>query len=189
MNIILLGSPGSGKGTQARLLQEKFGLIQISTGNILRHAVSAGTPLGLEAKSYMEKGELAPDPIIFQILKEQIQQFKNKAGFVLDGVPRNFAQAKALDKMLKELGIALTAVVEIKVPLPVILERLALRKNSEQRVDDKVKVIEKRVQIYEEETRPLVQYYKEKGLLISIDGSQPASKVSEVLYDCLKVKR
>lgn len=215
MKLILLGPPGSGKGTQAQILQEKFGLSKISTGDILRNAVANETPLGLKAKPYMEKGELVPDELILQILKERLHEIKDRPGFVLDGVPRNLNQGKILEKMLKELHITLTGVVEIEVPLPVIIDRLTLRRSCEKcgsvytlksdpsshptacsrcggklihRSDDTIPVIEKRLKIYQAETLPLIRFYKEKGLLIQINGSLPIPKVAEILHDCLKVK-
>lgn len=215
MNIILLGPPGSGKGTQAKRLEEKFKIPQLSPGDMLRKAVAMKTPLGLKAKSYMDKGELVPDQIIVQMMKERLEEKDAQEGFILDGFPRNPQQAQALDKMLKESGREITAVVEIAVPLTEIVERLSLRrtcancgavyhlKNNPpssagvcgqcgtslvQRDDDREEIIQKRHEVYESQTKPLSRHYAQKGLLVRLNGALPISTMTQELMVKLREK-
>ncbi len=198
MRIVLLGAPGAGKGTQAKKLIGKYGIPQISTGDLLRAAVAAGTPLGKEAKSYMDKGELVPDSVVLGMVEERLKQDDCKKGYILDGFPRNTAQAEALDKMLASLNMALTAAVSVDVPFDDLMKRLTGRRTCKacgqmynvyfsapkkegvcdkcsgelfQRDDDKEATIKKRLEVYTAQTEPLMGYYKNKGILKSVAGT------------------
>jgi len=198
MRLVLLGAPGAGKGTQAKKLVEKYGIPQISTGDILRKAVVDGTPLGKEAKSYMDKGELVPDSIVIGLVNERITQDDYKKGYILDGFPRNTAQAEALDKVLEEMKVPLHAVLNIDVGRDVLLKRLTGRRacrncqqmynvyfsppkkegvcdecggELSQRDDDKEETVRKRLDVYDAQTLPLIKYYEEKGILKSVNGT------------------
>lgn len=198
MRIVLLGAPGAGKGTQAKKLIEKYGMPQISTGDLLRAAVAAGTPLGKEAKSYMDKGELVPDSVVLGMVEERLKQDDCKKGYILDGFPRNTAQAEALDKMLALLNMSLTAALSVDVPFDDLMKRLTGRRTCKscgqmynvyfkapakegvcdkcsgelfQRDDDKEATIKKRLEVYSAQTEPLIGYYKNKGILKSVSGT------------------
>jgi len=208
MNIILMGPPGAGKGTQAKMLVEKYGLKHISTGDILRDAVKKGTPLGLRAKEYMEKGELVPDEIMVGLIKEVLP----KENFILDGFPRTLPQAKALDNMLKNEGIRIDAVIFFNVDDNIIVERLSGRRSCPscgavyhmkynpprsdelcdrcgtklvQRDDDKEEVVRRRLEVYRKQTEPLINYYREKGILKIVDGSGSVEEVSKKVTSVL----
>jgi len=206
MIVILLGPPGAGKGTQAQHLQSAHGLKQLSTGDMLRSAVSAGTPLGRKAKATMDAGELVSDDLVVQIIADRIGESDCAGGFVLDGFPRNLAQAEALDEMLDDKGHALDAVVEVKVPEEELVDRIAGRlfcaecgagyhethKPPKQdhicdlcgaqavgrRDDDKPETVRKRLAEYRARTEPLIPYYREKGVLHEIDGRTSIDKVT-----------
>ncbi|MFH1025405.1 MAG: adenylate kinase [Nitrospirota bacterium] len=198
MRIVLLGAPGAGKGTQAKKLIEKYGIPQISTGDLLRAAVSAGTALGKEAKSYMDKGELVPDSVVLGMVEERLKQDDCKKGYILDGFPRNTAQAEALDKMLAALNMSLTGAVSVDVPFEDLMKRLTGRRTCKacgqmyniyfsapkkegacdkcsgelyQRDDDKEATIKKRLEVYTAQTEPLMGYYKNKGIVNSVAGT------------------
>ncbi len=198
MRIVLLGAPGAGKGTQAKKLIEKYSIPQVSTGDILRKAVADGTPLGKEAKSYMDKGELVPDKVVIGLIEERLGQNDTKKGYILDGFPRNTAQAETLDKMLNDLGMPLDSALSIDVPKDDLMKRLTGRRTCKkcqqmynvyfsapkkdgvcdkcggelfQRDDDKEETIKKRLDVYEAQTAPLIGYYKNKGMLKSISGT------------------
>lgn len=198
MRLVLLGAPGAGKGTQAKKLIEKHGIPQISTGDILRASVAAGTPLGKEAKAVMDRGELVPDSIVLGLVEERLKQEDCKKGFILDGFPRNTAQAKSLDELLAKIGMPITAAVSVDVPFDDLMKRLTGRRTCKscgqmynvyfgppkkegacdkcggelfQRDDDKEATIKKRLEVYEAQTAPLADYYKGKGLLKSIAGT------------------
>ena len=197
MRIILLGAPGAGKGTVAKLLTAHDGSVQISTGDILRGAVQAGTALGKEAKGHMDSGGLVPDELIMGIMGERLQEDDCKKGFLLDGFPRTIPQADALDALLTKLGIKLDLVANIEVPRDVILDRLTTRRTCSntacqeiynvksnppaagdkckkcgspviQRADETVEAISKRLDVYNEKTAPLAGYYEKKGMLLTI---------------------
>jgi len=197
MRIVLLGAPGAGKGTQAKKLIDKYGIPQISTGDILIKAVADGTPLGTDAKSYMDKGELVPDSVVIGLVKERLQQDDCKKGFILDGFPRNTAQAETLDRVLGEMGVPLQIALSVDVDLDVLMKRLTGRRTCRQcgqmyniyfsppakegicdkcggelyhRDDDKEETIRKRLEVYENQTAPLIEYYKNKGILKSVNG-------------------
>ena len=170
MRIVLLGAPGSGKGTQAKRLKAELGIAHISTGDLLRAAVKAGTPLGLKAKVVMEAGQLVSDDIVLGLLEERLAQSDTKAGFILDGYPRNLAQANALDALLARLGQPLDAVVKLSVPDAAIVRRCELRFEEEHRADDNPETVRKRLAVYAEQTAPVADFYSRRGLLTEVDG-------------------
>lgn len=192
MRLVFLGAPGAGKGTQAKRLVEKYGIPQISTGDLLRAAVAAGTALGKEAKAYMDRGELVPDSVVLGMVKERLSQDDCKKGFILDGFPRNVAQAEALDKMLVEMNMPLDVALNLDVPFDDLMKRLTGRRTCRscgqmyniyyspskvegkcdkcggelfQRDDDKEETIRKRLEVYRTQTEPLINYYSKKEYL------------------------
>ena len=170
MRIILLGAPGSGKGTQAALLRDRLNLVHISTGDLLRAARNAGTPLGLKAKEVMDRGELVSDDIVLGMLEERLAQPDTKAGVIFDGYPRNVAQADALSDLLARMAMPLNAAVLLSVSEPVLLNRLAERAKKEGRVDDTPATIANRLNIYHNQTEPVVGYYQQRGILHNVAG-------------------
>ncbi len=170
MRLVLLGAPGSGKGTQAARLTSEFGVPHISTGDLLRAAVAEGTPLGLKAKAVMDAGHLVSDATVLGMLEHRLGHTDVAAGFILDGYPRNLAQADALDQLLQRLGQPLSAVVKLEVPIEAIVERTALRARAEGRTDDTPETVRKRLQIYQEQTAPLADHYAKARLLKVVDG-------------------
>jgi adenylate kinase len=206
MNLILLGPPGAGKGTQAEAITEKRGLVQLSTGEMLRRAVKAGTPIGREASAIMEAGGLVPDKIVIQIIAERIAAPDCAKGFILDGFPRTLKQAAALDVLLASLGKQIDAVIEIKVDDKVLIDRISGRymcancgasyhdtnckpkvegvcdrcgsKAFVRRADDNVETVKNRLMAYYRETAPLIGYYFAKGKLRTVDGMAAISEVS-----------
>ena len=198
MNIVLLGAPGAGKGTQAQKLVEDFGVAHISTGDLLRAAVKAGSRLGRQAKTYMDEGKLVPDKLVIDLVKERLGKDDAKLGFILDGFPRNTAQAVALDSELVAMGCELDGALLVDVKPEVIVARLSSRRTCRscgytagpdttecprcggemyQRDDDKPETIQKRLNTYAEQTEPLIAYYEGKGLLKSVDGDRPVDEV------------
>jgi len=198
MRLVLLGAPGAGKGTQAKKLIEKYGIPQISTGDILRQNVADGTPLGKEAKSYMDAGKLVPDSVVLGLVEDRLKKDDCKKGYILDGFPRNTAQAEALDKILDKLGMGLTAAISVDVPKEDLMKRLTGRRTCKgcgqmfniyfnapakegvcdkcggdlfQRDDDKEDTIKNRLEVYDAQTAPLIDYYGGKGILKSIEGT------------------
>ncbi len=202
MNIVLLGAPGAGKGTQAAQLVEEFGVAHISTGDMLRAAVKAGTPLGKKAKTYMDAGDLVPDEVIIGLVTEWLQTDESKKGFILDGFPRTTSQAVALDAELSKLERPLTAALLIDVDPEVIVKRLTSRRmcadcgyigtdadekcpkcggEMYQRDDDNEATVRNRLDVYEKSTAPLVDYYRGCDLLVSVDGDRdPAAVYADV---------
>ncbi len=197
VRVVLLGPPGAGKGTQAKLLRERFEACQISTGDILRKAVADKTPLGREAERYLNRGELVPDDVIVRLVGERLKQTDCAKGFVLDGFPRTLPQAQSLEGILKEMALPLDGVLSIQVPHDVIVQRLAGRRNCQncgalyhvnfdpprngetcdrcggrlqQRDDDREETITTRLRVYESRTAPLANYYRERGNLREING-------------------
>jgi adenylate kinase len=170
MRLILLGPPGAGKGTQGHRLHKVYGIPEISTGDILRAAVRNETPLGLEAKTYMERGALVPDEVIIGIARERLAEADTEPGFILDGFPRTVAQAEALDHMLLESQRPLDHVISIEVPEDELLRRLASRREIEGRDDDTDEAIRHRLEVYERQTAPLIDYYRKTGLLRPVPG-------------------
>lgn len=175
--LIFLGAPGSGKGTQAQVLAERLGMPHISTGDMLRQAIADGTELGNQAKSYMDKGELVPDRLILGMIEERLGYTDAKAGWILDGFPRNVTQAKFLDELLINIGHRTQWVINLKVSDEVIVTRLLARG----RADDHEDTIRHRLLVYREQTAPLITYFQEQGKLYAIDGNQPIDKISENL--------
>lgn len=170
MNLILLGPPGAGKGTQGHRLSERYNIPEISTGDILRSAVQKGTPLGREAKSYMDRGALVPDEVMIGIIRERLAQDDTERGFILDGFPRTVAQAEALSRLSEEQQRPIEHVISIEVPQEELLQRLAGRRQLEGRQDDTDEAIRHRLEVYERETAPLIDHYRRQGLLRCIVG-------------------
>jgi len=187
MRLILLGPPGAGKGTQAQRLIAKHGIVQLSTGDMLRAAVAAGTPIGLRAKSIMDRGELVPDDVVVAIIAERIDQPDAKRGFVLDGFPRTVPQAEALERLLAERGLKLDAVIELKVDEGILLRRIEKRvaemvaRGERVRADDNPEVLKGRLAAYRAQTAPLVGHYTSKGMLKSVDGMAPIDEVAAAI--------
>ncbi len=213
MKLILLGPPGAGKGTQAKLLAERFSIPQISTGDILRAAVREGTPLGIKAKEYMDGGALVPDEVVVGIVRERLRDADCENGFILDGFPRTVPQADELQKSLKELGRELDAVISLEVDTEALVERLTGRRTCRsctrgyhvtfdppqadgvcacggelyQRDDDQEATIRNRLQVYSEQTSPLIDYYSEHGLLFMVDGMAEIDTVQSEILNILQV--
>jgi adenylate kinase len=215
MRLVLLGAPGAGKGTQAKILVEKYGIPQISTGDLLRAAVAAGTALGKEAKSYMDKGELVPDSVVLGMVEERLKQDDCKKGYILDGFPRNTKQAEALDKMLSSLNMSLTAALSVDVPFDDLMKRLTGRRTCKacgqmynvyfnppkkegvcdkcggelfQRDDDREETIKKRLEVYNAQTAPLIDYYGKKGILKSVAGTGSIDDIFKKVCGALGLK-
>ena len=185
MKIVLLGCPGAGKGTQAAKLKMEYGIPHISTGEVLREARSAGTELGKKAAEYMDEGKLLPDDIILGIVGEKLEMPEMKNGFLFDGFPRTIVQAEGLDKMLESRSDSLDAVVSIDVPDEIVTGRLLKRAEIEGRADDNAETIGNRIRIYYEQTEPLKNYYKERGLLKSVDGLGSVEEIFERITSVL----
>jgi len=187
MRLILLGPPGAGKGTQAQRLVAKHGIVQLSTGDMLRAAVAAGTPVGLTVKDIMDRGELCPDDIVVAIIADRIDQPDAKNGFVLDGFPRTVAQAEALERVLREKGLTLDGVVELKVDEGALIRRIesrikeTLARGEPLRKDDDPEVLKTRLDAYRRQTAPLIYHYREKGLLRAVDGMAPVDDVTAAI--------
>ena len=170
MRLVLLGAPGSGKGTQAARLKEHLQVPHISTGDLLRAEVAAGSPLGLQAKEVMARGELVSDDILLGMLKDRFSRDDTRAGFILDGYPRNLAQAAALDELLASLGQKFDAAVQLTVDNDLIVERLAGRAKAEGRADDNPESVRKRLEVYDQQTAPVIEFYRQHGQLTIVDG-------------------
>ena len=189
---MLLGPPGAGKGTQAKELVSKYGIVQLSTGDMLRAAVAAGTPIGLKAKDIMARGALVPDEVVVAIVADRIDQPDAKRGFILDGFPRTVEQAIALDRMLSEKGLSLSTVVEFKVDEDALVGRIAKRaeetaaRGQPVRKDDTPEVFKTRLQAYRQQTAPLSAYYAKTGMLRTIDGMKPIDTVTDEVMSVLE---
>lgn len=211
MNLILLGAPGAGKGTQAKMIVEKYKIEHISTGDMLREAVAKGTELGKKAKEYMEKGLLVPDEIVIGIVREKIKGCRR--GFILDGFPRTLKQAEELDKILREMNMKIDAVINVVVPEEEVVRRIAYRRSCKrcgaiynliynppkndlvcdkcggelyQRDDDKEEVVRERYKVYKERTEPLIEYYKKKDVLFDVDGTKSIEEIFAEITKILK---
>ncbi len=170
MRLVLLGPPGSGKGTQATRLKEYLQVPHISTGDLLRAEVAAGSPLGMQAKEVMARGELVSDAILLGMLEDRFSRDDTRAGFILDGYPRNQAQADALGKLLDKLGQKFDAAVQLDVPTDLLVERIAGRAAAEGRADDNPESVRKRLQVYTNQTAPVIEYYRQHGELTAVNG-------------------
>jgi adenylate kinase len=195
MKLVLLGPPGAGKGTQGDRLIERHGITRLSTGDMLRAAVKAGTPVGLKAKDIMARGDLVPDEIVIAIIDDRLKEPDVKNGFILDGFPRTVAQAEALDRLLAGKGIRLDAVVELKVDEGALLKRIETRiaemtaRGETIRADDNPEALKKRLDAYRSQTAPLSAYYKAKGDLLEIDGMAPIPEVEKAIDRGLKARK
>lgn len=208
MNLILFGAPGAGKGTQAKELIKKYNIPQISTGDILRSAIANKTPLGLEAKKLMDKGQLVSDEIVNGLVEDRLQEDDCENGFIMDGFPRTTAQAEALDKILKKLGKEIEKVIALNVSDDEIVDRITGRRVSkktgkiyhikynppvdenpedlEQRADDTEEIVLKRLNVYNEQTAPVLEYYKNQNKVYEIDGAQKLEKITEDIINILE---
>lgn len=213
MRIVLLGAPGAGKGTQAKMLAERYGIPHVSTGDILREAVKEGLPLGVKARSFMEEGKLVPDELVVEIVAERLKRADCRKGYILDGFPRNLSQARALEDMLKGGGGELNGVMYMEVPVEELVRRLSGRRTCKrcgrgfhllfdppkvagrcdgcsgeliQRNDDKEETVRARLQTYNEETSPLVNYYQGQGLLNRLNGSGEIKEIFDKLTSLLE---
>ncbi len=182
-----MGPPGAGKGTQAKFIAEHFGIPAISTGDIFRANVSQGTPLGVEAKRYMDAGEYVPDEVTNLMVRNRIDEDDAKPGFLLDGYPRTLAQVEELDGMIDFTGHRLDAVVVLTVDQDEIVSRLLERAQKEGRTDDTEDVIRRRQEVYAEQTEPLIGVYRERGILVEIDGMGDVDDVTKRIFDALDV--
>jgi adenylate kinase len=191
MRLILLGPPGAGKGTQAQHLVAKYGIVQLSTGDMLRAAVKAGSPLGLKVGDIMARGALCPDDIVVSIVEQRIAEPDARKGFILDGFPRTEPQAEALDRMLAKHGIALDAVIELKVDEAALIRRIESRiagmtaRGEALRPDDNPDVLRRRLEAYRAQTAPLIAYYRGHGVLRTVDGMAPIEKVAAAIETVL----
>lgn len=213
MKLILLGPPGAGKGTQAKMLTEKFAIPQISTGDILRAAVKEGTAMGVKAKEYMDAGGLVPDEVVVGIVRDRLQAADCDNGFILDGFPRTVAQADALQASLEQMNKALDRVISLNVDAEALVERLTGRRTCKdcgrgyhvtfdpssvdgicdacggalfQRDDDQEATIRKRLQVYADQTSPLISYYRDAGVLMELDGMKPIPQVQDKMLSLLQ---
>jgi len=187
MRLIIMGPPGAGKGTQATFIAEHFGIPAISTGDIFRANVSEGTPLGVEAKRYMDAGEYVPDEVTNKMVRNRIDEPDAEPGFLLDGYPRTLAQVEELDGMIAHTGHKLDAVLALTVDKDEIVQRLLQRAEVEGRADDSEDVIRRRQEVYAEETAPLLGIYRERGLLVEVDGMGEVDEVTRRIFDALDV--
>ncbi len=187
MMLILFGPPGAGKGTQAARLVARHGFAHISTGDMLRAAVAAGSELGRQVKAIMDRGELVPDELILALVRERLQQPDCARGVILDGFPRTLAQAEALDRLLAELGRRIDAVIALEVPDEVLLSRIEtrIRETGGARSDDNVDTLKRRLEVYHQQTRPLLDYYRRQGLLYEVDGTRTIEEVARAIEDVL----
>jgi adenylate kinase len=187
MRLILLGPPGAGKGTQAQRLVEKYNIVQLSTGDMLRAAVAAGTPIGLKAQDLMARGELVPDDVVVAIVADRITQPDARNGFILDGFPRTVPQAEALDRMLHQKDLDLDSVIELKVDEDILLSRVKRRvaemaaRGEPVRPDDNPEALKRRLDAYRVQTAPLIKFYADRGRLKTIDGMAPISDVTSAI--------
>jgi adenylate kinase len=190
MRLILLGPPGAGKGTQAQRLVAKHGIVQLSTGDMLRAAVAAGTPVGLKAKAIMDRGDLVPDDVMIEIINDRLEKPDTARGFILDGFPRTVAQADALTALLKRKGLDLDAVIEIQVDEEVLKDRIMGRakESGGARADDTVETLQKRLSVYRAQTAPVSDYYRVNGTLKAVDGMLNVDNVTAAIEGVLSTR-
>jgi len=187
MRIVIMGAPGSGKGTQAALIVKELGLDHISTGDLLRAAVASGSALGQEAKEVMDRGELVSDDIVLGLLEERLASGDNGAGFILDGFPRNIAQAEALDTLLERIGQPVDEALQIDVDEDAVVERIAKRAALEGRSDDTEETVRNRLKVYGEQTAPVVDFYAQKGILSRVLGDGTIEEVFQRIKGVLQI--
>ena len=185
MRLVLLGAPGSGKGTQATRLRDHYRVPHISTGDLLRAAVKAETPLGLQAKAVMESGALVSDAIVLAMLEERLSQGDTDGGYILDGYPRNLAQANALDGLLARLAQPMERAIQLDVDTELLVARRAGRAKAEGRADDNPESVRKRLQVYEEQTAPVIEFYRHQNKLTAVDGVGSMEDVFERIVEAL----
>lgn len=185
IRIILFGPPGAGKGTQADFIREKYGVEHISTGDVLREAIRNGTEVGLSAKSFMDRGELVPDEVVTEIIRQKLSGLGTK-GFMLDGFPRTVEQAGSLDGILSDLGVGIDAVVFLEVPDAEVVRRIRNRQKLEGRADDVEEVITNRLRVYREQTSPLEDFYRKAGVLREVEGTGEIGEIAGRIDDILK---
>lgn len=193
MRIVLLGPPGAGKGTQAQRIVEQYGIVQLSTGDMLRDAAETDTELGRRARAVLEEGGLMPDPVVIEIISDRIDQADCRNGFILDGFPRTLPQAEALDRLLADKKTRLDVVIELKVDDDILVSRIADRRSKagkgRMRADDTVDILKRRLAVYHERTEALLPYYRGKGLLEPVDGMVSVDAVSEAISVVLQARQ
>jgi adenylate kinase len=189
LNLVIFGPPGSGKGTQAKIVQEKHTWPQLSTGDMLRAAITAGTGLGKKCKAIMDKGELVPDEVVVGIISERFDQPDCEKGAIFDGFPRTIPQARSLDQMLKLRGKQIDLVIELKVDDKVLIERVKTRiaqSGGVARADDTPETLQNRLAVYYQNTAPLLEYYKRQGKLVTVDGMAPIESVTKAIAEVIE---
>jgi adenylate kinase len=188
MRLILLGPPGAGKGTQAQRLVDKHGIVQLSTGDMLRAAAAAGTPVGKRAKAIMDRGDLVPDDVMIEIIAERLDRGDTAKGFILDGFPRTVDQAAALDRLLEDRGLRIDRIIEIVVDHTILRDRIAgrARETRGTRADDTAETVTKRLDVYRQQTAPVADYYRKKGVLKAVDGMGAVDEVAERIDEHLR---
>jgi adenylate kinase len=187
LNIVIFGAPGSGKGTQSKLIIEKYGLHHISTGDILRQEIEQKTALGLIAEEYIAQGHLVPDQLIIDMMADILDRYPNAKGYIFDGFPRTLSQGEALDTMLSEHNLAITAVLRLQVNEKLLIDRMLKRKEELGRSDDNLETIQNRLHIYKTQTDPLSEYYKKKGKLFKIEGDGLVDDVFEHITEVINL--
>jgi adenylate kinase len=187
MNVILMGAPGAGKGTQAKILMDKLGTGRLATGDLLRAAVTEGTPLGREAQQYMDRGDLIPDDVMLGIVETSLASEDAAPGVVMDGFPRTISQAEGLDRLLAARGTQVDKVVKFDVPDGELMIRLMGRAAEEGRSDDAPDIIRKRLEVFRRETAPLISYYETRGVLTTIDATGPVDEVAARVAQALGI--
>jgi adenylate kinase len=185
MRLIIMGPPGAGKGTQASRIAERYAIPAISTGDIFRRNLAEGTPLGEQAKTYMDAGEYVPDEVTNSMVADRLGQADASSGWLLDGYPRTLAQVGALDGILSDAGLALDAVIELTVDTEIVIDRLLKRAEIEGRADDNADTIRRRMEVYTAETAPLTAEYGQRGLLVQVDGMGSIDEVTERIFAAL----
>ena len=184
--LLMLGPPGVGKGTQAQRLIDDLGIPQVSTGEMLRAAVASETPIGKDAQGYMDRGELVPDEVVIGVARERLSQDDAQNGFILDGFPRTVPQAEALDGILGELGVELERCVALTADSEELVGRLLLRAEKEGRADDNEETIRTRMRVYQDETSPLIAYYRKHGILIEVDGTGGVDEIAHRVREAIE---